>query len=145
MGLKRRMTTERAGTLTIDSLIESFHKATKPSSEWLVGAEFERHLLLPDGTPLPFFGGALPQRPEVGIRWLLEQLAERYGWKPKHEGENIVALKREKAWVTLEPGCQLELSARAGRRSRRRATGRLVEATGFEPTTAWLQTRCSTN
>ena len=23
--------------------------------------------------------------------------------------------------------------------------GQVVEATGFEPTTAWLQTRCSTN
>ena len=26
-----------------------------------------------------------------------------------------------------------------------RSTSRMVEATGFEPTTAWLQTRCSTN
>jgi glutamate--cysteine ligase len=31
-------------------------------------------------------------------------------WKPKYEGDNIIALTKENASITLEPGGQFELS-----------------------------------
>lgn len=59
-------------------------------------------MLRPDGTPVPYFG-------QHGIRWLLERLVER-GWSAKTEGGNPIALHRNGAWITLEPGSQFELS-----------------------------------
>ncbi len=97
------MTSQR---LTRDSLVASFHDADRPREEWLVGAEFERHLLQSDGTPLPYFG-------EPGVGWLLQRLT-RYGWEPVYEGEHVIAMSRGAASVTLEPGSQFELSGTAG-------------------------------
>ena len=37
-------------------------------------------------------------------------LAERFGWSPKEEAGRVVALERDGASITLEPGGQLELS-----------------------------------
>jgi glutamate--cysteine ligase len=44
-----------------------------------------------------------------GIRAMLEGMT-RFGWEAVTEGNNIIALQRGKANVTLEPGGQLELS-----------------------------------
>lgn len=94
-------------TLSRDHLIEMFGAYGRPREQWLVGAEFERHLLRPDGSPVPFFG-------EHGVRWLLEQLVAE-GWTPDFEGDNPIAVQRDAAWVTLEPGSQFELSGSAFR------------------------------
>ncbi|NOY24888.1 MAG: glutamate--cysteine ligase, partial [Oligoflexia bacterium] len=45
-----------------------------------------------------------------GIRWVLEQLAGMGSWDVEYEGENPVALWRDGASITLEPGGQVELS-----------------------------------
>lgn len=82
-----------------------FHGYGRPREDWLVGAEFERHMLRADGHPVPFFG-------DHGIRWLLETLA-RHGWQAEYEGDHPIALHRDKAWITLEPGSQFELSGTA--------------------------------
>jgi len=85
-----------------DALVAAYHTYGRPSEGWLVGAEFERHLLRPDGAPLPYDG-------PHGVKWLLEQLTH-IGWRPHYEGPNPIALERDGAWVTLEPGGQFELS-----------------------------------
>ncbi|HMV69860.1 MAG TPA: glutamate-cysteine ligase family protein, partial [Myxococcota bacterium] len=90
--------------LTRDALIEAYAGYGRPRERWLVGAELERHVLGTDGWPAPYFG-------PHGIRWLLEQL-QAQGWEPKYEGDNPIALLRDGASVTLEPGGQLELSGR---------------------------------
>ncbi|MBW1879172.1 MAG: glutamate--cysteine ligase [Deltaproteobacteria bacterium] len=59
-------------------------------------------MLRPDGTPVPYFG-------THGIRWLMERLCAR-GWSATYEEGNPVALHRDGAWITLEPGSQFELS-----------------------------------
>ena len=38
------------------------------------------------------------------------QFARRWGWKPKMEGNHIIALTKDGASITLEPGGQFELS-----------------------------------
>lgn len=89
--------------LTRDSLIAAYHSYGKPSDRWRVGAEFERHILDDRGIPLPYYG-------EPGVRWLMLRLAEIGGWEPQLEADMPIALSRDGAQVTLEPGGQLELS-----------------------------------
>jgi glutamate--cysteine ligase len=50
-----------------------------------------------------------------GIGVLLKTMAERFGYTPAFDGPNILALERNGAAVTLEPGGQLELSGRITR------------------------------
>ncbi len=85
-----------------DGLIAAFFDYVHPREQWRVGVELERHLLRPDGTPLPYFG-------ENGVRSIIETMAPN-GWKPYFEGENPIALFRGGASVTLEPGSQYEFS-----------------------------------
>jgi len=94
--------------LTRDAILETFASYGRPKSEWLVGAEVERHLLLPDGRPLTFFEPG-------GVRDLLQWFGAR-GWELQHEGDNPIAAWRNGASITLEPGCQFELSGAPYRR-----------------------------
>ena len=76
----------------------------KPREAWRIGTEHEKFGFLTDTLRPPTFEG------ERGIKLLLETLATRYGWEVTREGENPVALSRDKAAITLEPAGQLELS-----------------------------------
>lgn len=71
----------------------------------LVGGEFERILVRPNGGPVFY------DDPD-GIRWLLESLAANdSSWSTKCEGTHPIALYRGNgANITLEPGGQFELS-----------------------------------
>lgn len=88
--------------LTRDALLAQYTTSGRPRKEWLVGAEFERHLLDPAGQPLPY------ESPH-GVRWMLEQLAQTRGTLV-YEDAHPIALERHRASVTLEPGAQFELS-----------------------------------
>lgn len=87
-----------------DDLLSIFHAAIKPASEFRVGAEMEKFGVYEDGSPVPYEG-------ERGVRAILEDLAKK-GWQPEAESEGgpLIALLRDGASVTLEPGSQLELS-----------------------------------
>ena len=87
-----------------DDLLSLFHAAVKPASAFRVGAEMEKFGVYEDGRPIPYEG-------ETGVRAVLEVLAEK-GWKAEAETEGgpLIALLRDGASVTLEPGSQLELS-----------------------------------
>ncbi|MFT4627615.1 MAG: glutamate--cysteine ligase [Myxococcota bacterium] len=89
--------------LTRDGLVQAFHGYGRDRSQWLTGAEFERHLLDPSGKPLAYFG-------TPGVKWLLDSLQADGGWSPVLEGDNVIALMGGGASVTLEPGGQFELS-----------------------------------
>lgn len=95
--------------LSRDALVAAYHASGKPRARWRVGAEFERHLLGPDGAPLPYDG--VP-----GVRWLLERFAAEGpgAWTPYAEGDKPIMLVGHGKWdganVTLEPGGQFELS-----------------------------------
>jgi glutamate--cysteine ligase len=81
-----------------------FHNAGKPRSLWRVGTEYEkvgidRHT----GQAIPYFG---PR----GVNHILRELMERFRWEPEEQDGHIIALSRDKAQITLEPGGQIELS-----------------------------------
>jgi glutamate--cysteine ligase len=88
--------------LVFEDLVQWMADGAKPASEWRVGAEHEKFVFrLADHTPVPYEPG--------GIKALLDGLT-RFGWTPVLEGENVIALERGLANVSLEPGGQFELS-----------------------------------
>jgi len=88
--------------LVFEDLVRWFEAGTKPADAWRVGAEHEKFVFrLADHAPVPYEPG--------GIRALLDGLT-RFGWSPVREGDNVIALERGGASVSLEPGGQFELS-----------------------------------
>jgi glutamate--cysteine ligase len=88
--------------LVFEDLVQWMADGAKPASEWRVGAEHEKFVFrLEDHAPVPY-------EPR-GIKALLDGLT-RFGWTPVLEGENVIALERNGASVSLEPGGQFELS-----------------------------------
>ncbi|MEM9234433.1 MAG: glutamate--cysteine ligase, partial [Pseudomonadota bacterium] len=87
-----------------NDLVEYLASGTKPKHHWRIGTEHEKFGFLTDTkAPLPFSG-------ERSIEAVLSGLADRFGWERLHEGDNLVALKKDGASITLEPGGQFELS-----------------------------------
>jgi len=93
---------------SLEDLIGYFRSGEKPAARWRVGIENEKLGLTARGTPIPYAGAE-------GIAGLLQQIAARDGWQLVYEGANPVALDKGSASITLEPGCQLELSGEAKR------------------------------
>src|SRR5512139_1583812 len=84
-------------------LIEYFAAGNKPRADWRMGTEHEKFGFHKSSLkPLAYDG------PD-GIRAMLDGMT-RFGWEPVTEGNNTIALKRDSASVTLEPGGQFELS-----------------------------------
>lgn len=83
-----------------------FVRSCKPRDLWRVGAEAEKFgVFHSTGAPLHYRG-------ERGVEGILRTLIDRHGWHEEAEYPNgpLIALRRGDASVTLEPGCQLELS-----------------------------------
>ncbi len=81
-----------------------FHDAGKPRDRWRVGTEYEKvGIERSTGKAIPYLG---PR----GVERILRELIDRYGWEPEEQEGHIIALARDKAQVTLEPGGQIELS-----------------------------------
>lgn len=87
-----------------DDLEAYFHNAGKTKDLWRVGTEYEkvgidRHT----GQAIPYFG-------KRGVDRILRELIDRFRWEPEEQDGHIIALSRDKAQITLEPGGQIELS-----------------------------------
>ena len=90
----------------MDDLLVLFHDAEKPRERWRIGTEAERIAVQKtNGAHLPYAG-------PVSVVTIFEKLIAEHGWHPVRETEAgpIVALRRDDASVTLEPGSQIELS-----------------------------------
>ncbi len=87
-----------------DELEAYFHDAGKPRERWRVGTEYEKVGIYRDsGQAIPYFG-------RRGVDFILRELIERFGWEPEEQDGHIIALSRDQAQITLEPGGQIELS-----------------------------------
>ena len=88
--------------LVFEDLVRWMADGAKPASEWRCGAEHEKFVFrLADHSTVPYTPN--------GIKALLDGLT-RFGWTPVMEGENVIALERGLANISLEPGGQFELS-----------------------------------
>ena len=96
---------------SVEEMVSYFHAFSKPSDAWRVGTE---HELIGVSMGIDDFARPLPYEGTNGIRAVLESLTTRpfRSWQPVYEGDNVIALTRDDAAVTLEPGGQLELSGR---------------------------------
>jgi len=81
-----------------------FHDAGKPRERWRVGTEYEKvGIDRNTAKAIPYFG-------RRGVEFILRELIERFGWEPQEQEGHIIALARDNAMITLEPGGQIELS-----------------------------------
>jgi glutamate--cysteine ligase len=95
-----------AGTLSREELALPFVAAEKPRERWRVGLEAEKFgVYAHSGHPLLYDAPG-------GVLRLFDELARTGRWRPESEypGGPVVALRRGRAAVTLEPGAQCELS-----------------------------------
>jgi glutamate--cysteine ligase len=89
---------------SVDGLVAFLRRSEKPPERWWVGTEHEKiGLWTPELRPVPYEG-------ERGIASVLERVAATDGSERVLEDGSLVALRKERASVTLEPGGQLELS-----------------------------------
>ena len=86
-------------------MVAHLESGCKPDpATWRIGTEHEKFgFHLRDHSPVPYAG-------PFGIRELLNGLAEKYGYEREMEGGNVIALKKDGASISLEPGGQFELS-----------------------------------
>jgi len=96
--------TAESPVTTISELVDYLRGGEKPLDCLRIGTEHEKiGLRVEDLGPVPYEG-------ERGIGALLEKIAREDGWTPVFEAENVIALEKDGASITLEPGGQLELS-----------------------------------
>jgi len=87
-------------------LVDYIAEGCKPPEQWRIGTEHEKFAFDCETLrPLDYEG-------ESGIKALLEGLAA-YGWDKVEENGHLIALLKDGASVTLEPGGQVELSGAA--------------------------------
>src|SRR5260221_3798984 len=92
--------------LSYEDLFRPFHEAVKPPREFRIGAEAEKFgVYVANGAAIPYDG-------DRGVVSVLAALERSFGWAPisESQGGPLIALRRNSASVTLEPGGQLELS-----------------------------------
>ena len=86
-----------------DQLVQYLAAGCKPRADWRIGTEHEKFAFnLETLRPLPYEG-------PCSIRAMLEGLT-RFGWQPVTEDGRPIALRKDGASITLEPGGQFELS-----------------------------------
>jgi glutamate--cysteine ligase len=81
-----------------------FHHAGKPRERWRVGTEYEK-VGIDRNT-----AKAIPYSGPRGVEFILRELIDRFGWEAEEQDGHIIALARDNAQITLEPGGQIELS-----------------------------------
>jgi len=92
----------------IDDLLDYFRQAETAVADFRIGTEHEKIGIFADGH------GRVPYAGPRGIGQLLERIADADDWKRIYEGQGedaqLIALEKEAASITLEPGGQIELS-----------------------------------
>ncbi len=99
---------------SIEELVEAFRGWGKPRDCWLTGTEYEMigvNVHDPDRPAIPPYEG------EFGIGAMFRALAER-GWEAIRDGDSIIALSKNNAQITCEPGGQFEHAMRPVRTAR---------------------------
>lgn len=95
---KNKVITDKA------QLCEIFHSGIKPKEDFKIGVEYEK-LAVRKKTYK-----AVGYKEKNGIKDFLEKLAHRTNAEEIKEKNNLLGLKIEGSKITLEPGCQFELS-----------------------------------
>ncbi len=95
---------ESSEKVTTRAILKSFKDGFKPQEKHSVGIEFERLPISSNDFKMIDYSS------ENGIYDLLRTFAKLDGWEFLTDDYNIIGLKKNKDRITLEPGCQFELS-----------------------------------
>lgn len=95
--------TELVPIRSYDDLLAPLHRAIRPRSEALIGAEAEKFGLLERSLRPLHYGG------DHGVVRVMRELCASHGWRVAQD-DPLLALEKDGASVTLEPGAQFELS-----------------------------------
>ena len=91
-------------------MIDHLAAGSKPKADWRIGTEHEKiGFCVKSLKPIPYDGPDMGDGHKPGVKYMLEGL-QRFGWQPVVEGGHLIALKKDGASVSLEPGGQFELS-----------------------------------
>lgn len=90
--------------VSIAEILEEFESGFKPEEEHAVGIEFERLPISSKNFKMTDYSA------ENGIYDLLRNFAKLDGWEYITDDYSIIGLKKGDDRITLEPGCQFELS-----------------------------------
>lgn len=85
-------------------LKQYFIDGCKRSDDLQVGVEWEKIGVCKDS------GKAIGYSGPRGVETIFKKLMDRFGWQGVYSKQNIIALKKQAASITLEPGGQIELS-----------------------------------
>ncbi|MCO4770892.1 MAG: glutamate--cysteine ligase [Deltaproteobacteria bacterium] len=88
--------------LTRTDMLRWFESGFSPPEQWRMGLEWEKELVHAEGRRITYFEPG-------GIRDVLQGFTQ-FGWKGSFEGPHLVAMARDDATLTIEPGGQLEIS-----------------------------------
>lgn len=88
----------------VGDLLAYFDAAETPREAWAVGTEHEKVGVYADT------GDRVPYEGPYGIGALLEKVHAAVGWERVEERGRVIALQKDGASITLEPGGQIELS-----------------------------------
>lgn len=91
----------------VNAFVDYFEAGEKDEKDLRIGIELEHFIVDKDYKTVSYYG-------EGGIAEILKKL-EKSGIEGKYEGENILGLYHDNFTVTLEPGAQLEFSAKPQR------------------------------
>ncbi len=87
--------------LSKDELISFFEDGCKNKKKWRIGTEHEKFgFIKQDLKPIVY----------EDINKIFQSLSERFSWEKVFENNYLIALKKKKSSITLEPGGQIELS-----------------------------------
>lgn len=95
--------------LSKEDILKLYTKGYTQSQDFKIGIEYER---------LPITScsyKAVDYWSEYGIKNLLETFAKEETWDYITDDKNIIGLKHKHDTITLEPGCQIEISAKPER------------------------------
>ena len=87
--------------LSKELLVQVFSQGCKEKNQWKIGTEHEK---------FGFKKKSLEPINFSDIEDIFLKLSKKYNWEKIFEGTNLIALKKDKASITLEPGGQVELS-----------------------------------
>ena len=88
----------------VGDLLAYFDAAETPREDWAVGTEHEKVGVYADT------GDRVPYEGPYGIGALLDKIHAAVGWERVEERGRVIALQKDGASITLEPGGQIELS-----------------------------------
>lgn len=93
--------------LNVPSYIRDyFLKGCKKPGEECIGVEWEKlGVYKENAEAIRYYG-------RRGVEAIFKALIRRYGWRPADSEGPIIALKKQRSSITLEPGGQIELSGR---------------------------------